>query len=270
MKNKIFTTVSAVALISASPVFAETTRTQTQTEAETSTSGNITSDAKEAWKDIKSDASDAYEEIKATLIGDEQTDKNGSIVIETRKTANGIIGNPVYNEKQERVAKVTDIILDKDGKAMMVVVADGSFIGTGKKAAFDYNAITRVEKDGDVIMPLTENIINSAATFSYDMKDSAERVRVIPSNGYSVAKLLGGNLVNQKKEVVADIENISFKNGSASQLIVGFDKILGMGGEKVVFSYNDAAIIHDGEKLDFQLSTKKSAQFEAYKKSAIN
>ncbi len=270
MKNKTLATVSAIALISTAPVLTQAVRAQTENKTETSTSGSITEDAKEAWENIKSDTSDAYEEVKATLIGDEKSDNNMSVTIQSRKTANGIIGNPVYNEKQERVAKVTDIILDENGKAMMVVVADGSFIGMGKKAAFDYSAITRVEKDGDVIMPLSETIIDNATTFSYDKKDRSDDVRIIPDNGYSVAKLLDGKLVNQKQETVADIENISFKNGSANQLIVGFNKVLGMGGESVALSYSDAEIIRDGENLNFQLSAKKSAQLEAYKKTATN
>lgn len=257
MKNRILATVSIIALMGSIPALAETAKTQTEIKSESSSTGNIIEDAKIAGKIIKNASSDAYEEIKATFIG--------PVVIDSRKTANGIIGHRVYNEKHEPVAKVTDIILDKDGKAMMVVVADGAFIGMGKKAAFDYSAITRVEEDGDVIMPLTETIINNAADFSYDKAEEGDKVRVIPANGYSVVKLLDGKLVNQKKESVADIDNILFKNGKANQLIVSFDKTLGLGGEKAVFSYNDATIIRDGDDLNFQLSAEKAAQFEEYK-----
>lgn len=267
MKNKLLITASILAILNAIPALAETTKTQTEIKAEASTTGNIVDDAKIAIEDIKSDTAEAYEKIKATLIGKESTDKNVPVIIDSRQTADGIIGHHVYNEKHESVAKVTDIILDKDGKATMVVVADGAFIGMGKKAAFDYSAITRVETDGDVIMPLTEDIIDNAAAFSYDKAEGGDKVRVIPNNGYSVAKLLDGHLFNQKKKSVADIENILFKNGQAYQLIVSFDKTLGMGGKKAVLSYSDAKIIRDGEKLNFQLNVKKSAQFETYKKT---
>ena len=194
MKAKILTTVSVIALMGPVMALAETTKTQVELNSEAATSGHIKEDAKEAWKDMKKDASNAYDEIKATLIGDE----NMPFVINSSRTANGMIGHPVHNEKHESVAKVTDIILDKSGKAMMVIVADGAFIGTGKKAAFDYGAITRIDKDGDVIMPLTEENINNAATFSYNRDESSDEVRIIPDNGYSVQKLLDGYLVNQK------------------------------------------------------------------------
>ena len=85
--------------------------------------------------------------------------------------------------------------------------------------------------------------------------------------GYSVDSLLRGRLLNQSKEPVADIENISFKNGVANQIVVGFDKTLGFGGERAVLSYNDATVIRYGNALDFQLSANKSNQFETYKKT---
>ncbi len=270
MKNKILTTVSVIALMSTLPALSliHIARAQIPATAAKNNSDIISKNTREAVKDMKSDTAKAYEETKAMLIGKQETDKNTPVVINSRKTANGIIGHHVYNEKHESVAKVTDIILSKDGKAEMVVVSE-SLLGMGTKAAFDYSAITRVEDDGDVIMPLTKEILDNAASFSYDKAEgkSGEKVRVIPDNGYSVAKLLDGKLLNQKKEPVADIENISFKDGKANQIIVGFDKMLGMGGEKAALSYSDAAIIRDGEKLNFQLSTKKTAQFEAYKKT---
>ena len=270
MKNKILATVSVIALMGTLPALAETAKTQTGIKTEASTTGNIVEDAKVAIGNIKSDTAEAYDEIKATLIGKETADKNMPVVIDSRKTANGIIGHHVYNEKHESLAKVTDIILGKDGKASMIVVSDGMF-GMGKKAAFDYSAITRVEKDGDVIMPLSEESIKNAASFSYNKVNKGDnKMRVIPDNGYSVDRLLRGRLLNQNKEPVADIENISFKNGIANQLVVGFDKTLGLGGEKAVLSYNDATIIRNGNALDFQLSADKAARFEAYKKALTN
>jgi uncharacterized protein YrrD len=271
MKIKILATASVIALMASLPALAETAvKTQTEINSERSTSGDFSKDAKAAWKDVKKDASEAYEEIKATLIGDETEGKSTIVVLDSRKTATGIIGHPVHNEKHESIAKVTDIILDQDGKAVMVIVADGEFIGMGKKAAFDYSAITRVEKDGDVIMPLTEKMIDTAAAFSYEKADARDKVHVIPDNGYSVAKILGGQLVNQKQEPVATIDNIFFKNGRANQIIIGFDKMLGMGGKRAALDYADAKLIRNGDDLNFQLSDKRAAQFESYKKSATN
>lgn len=270
MKNKFLTTVSLFALIGATPALAGEIIVQQESAADPASKGNIVDDAKVVVDKVKQNTADAYEDIKATLIGQESTDKNMPVVIDSRKTANGIIGRHVYNEKHESVATVTDIILDKDGKAIMIIVSDGAFIGVGKKAAFDYSAITRVENDGDVIMPLTQESIENAASFSYVKAKSGDKVSVIPDNGYSVVKLLDGQLVNQDKEPLADIENISFKNGAANQLIVGFDKTLGFGGDKAALLYNDTTILQDGSDVDFQLSASKALQFETFKETLKN
>lgn len=277
MKNKILTTVSVIALMAAAPALADTQiKAGTSPEpgskaAAKQSTGDFSKDVENAWEDIKNDTSEAYKDIKATVVGDKKPgEAYSTVTINSRMTADGMIGKAVHNESGESVATVKDIILDSDGKAMMIIVADGEFIGMGKKAAFDYNAITRVNADGDVIMPLTEKMIDNAAEFSYDRKDGGDNMRVIPSNGYSVSKLLDGQLVNQAKETVAQVDNITFRNGRADQLIVGFDKMLGMGGEKAAMGYGDAKMIQDGDGYDFQLSAHQAAQFESYKKTATN
>ena len=270
MKKTILTTVSVIALMGALPALAETAKPQSEIKAEASSTGNIADDAKVAIKEIKKDTAEAYETIKAMLIGKETTDKNVPIVIDPGKTANGMIGQQVHDDKQKSVAKVTDIILENDGTPTMVIVTSNAVMGTGKMVALDFTAVTNAEKNDNILMPLTKDMIDSADSFSYRNNTTGDGARVIPNNGYSVAELLDGHLVNQKEEVIADIDNISFKGGAAYQLIVGFDKTFGMGGEKAVISYSDAAIIRDGETLNFQLNTEKTAQFEAYKKSLTN
>ncbi len=286
MTKTFLTAVSAIAIMAATPAMAEmkvkagaeATAQPGSTAAAEQSTGNVTDDAKNAWKDIKEDTSNAYEkakentseaynDIKATVVGE---NANEDIVISSNTTATGMIGKPVHNANGESIGKVTDIILDQNGKASMVVVADGEFIGMGKKAAFDYNTIANINADGDVIMPLTEAMIENAAEFSYDAADAGDGVSVMSSNGYSVAKLLDGQVVNQNKNVVGEIDNISFVNGSASQLIVGFDKILGLGGKKASLNFSSATMIKDGDGYDFQLSAAQSKQFENYKNTATN
>lgn len=281
MNTKILATVSAIALLAmAGPALAQTVVAEADIvakpgspQAAAQSTGSVKQDVENAWNDIKKDSSEAYSDIKATVVGDEQTNAGASstVTIDPRMTADGIIGKPVYNASGESVATVRDIILDSNGKATMVVVGDGEFIGMGKKAAFDYNAIASINADGDVIMPLTEEMIDSAAEFSYDQANSGENVRVIPANGYSIAKLLEGDLINQKNEKIAEVENITLKNGRASQIIVGFDKILGMGGEKAALNFSDAKLIASGENdYDFQLSETQAAQFKTYKDTVAN
>lgn len=263
MKKHILAKASVLALMAAAPAYAETTATQFKSEQ--SQLDKLEADTKAAIADVKSNAAETYEKIKAEFIDNPAPEKNKIILIDPRTTATGIIGHPIYNEKHESLGKVADIIVDQGGKAMMVIISDAKFISMGKHAAFDYSVVTRVEADGDIITPLTEEIIAKAARFSYDRTQSGDKVSVIPDNGYSVNTLLKGRLLNPQKEPVADIENISFKAGQATQLIIGFDKTLGFGGERAAMAYNSTSIIRDGYALDFIMSANKAREFEAFK-----
>lgn len=265
MKYLNLLAVSAIALMVTYPAFAD------NANPEQKPSGKVEKDIKNAWEDVKKDASEAYENIKATFIDENEGVEGKVITIDSRMTASGMIGKPVYNGKSERVGTLKDIILNKDGNAVMVIVADGEFPGlSGKLVAFDYGSIARQNAEGDVIMPLTEDMINKAAEFSYDQQDRNNDMRILPADGYSVAKLLDANLLDQENTSVAYVDNIFFKGGKADQLIVSFDNILGMGGEKAALNYSSAKIVGKDDDVDFQLNAAQAAKFESHKKTFTN
>lgn len=272
MQKKFLATASIIALMAVSPALAGTANT------EDSTAKQATEQVKEGWdktkkavKETAEDASDAtkdaYREFKAFIFSDDDG-KLGveQVQVNPRTTATGIIGEPVYNFNNERVGVVEDVILDQDGKAVMVIIGDGDFFGLGKLAAFDYNAMVEMNADGDIVMPLTEETIERAAEFSFDRNDTGENVRMMPANAYSVEKLLDAQLVNAKGETLGEVDDITFKDGQASQLIVGFDKILGFGGEEISLAYDDAKLVRDGDDdYKYTLSEKKSSLISNHK-----
>ncbi|MBU0799389.1 MAG: PRC-barrel domain-containing protein [Alphaproteobacteria bacterium] len=301
MKMKFLTAVSAVAIMSAGVAMAETkTQANSNTQAQVGVSNDRNTgsnhnrdlatvppvtgadiergldDAGEAISDaadsVAEGTEDAYESIRAALIDEENTREGRDVNyadIKERHTAVGMIGQDVRNNSGEAVAKVEDIILDKDGNAMLVVVANGGFMGLGeKKAAFDYDAITRQNAAGDVIMPLTEASIKTAAEFSYDVKASGENVRMIPTGGVSTAKLLKGKLVDSEGKAVANVQNIVLGAGGADRVIVAFDDVMGMGGERAALRFKDLKLTQTDTSAQFQLSAAQSTQFEAYKAAA--
>ncbi|MGB4108020.1 MAG: PRC-barrel domain-containing protein [Alphaproteobacteria bacterium] len=282
MNTRFLIAASVLAIMAGAPAFAETSaNANAEVKAE---APSLSKDAKREWNNIKQDASEAtdktaeaaedvYEDIKATVIGEETTTTSSTVTIDSRATASGMIGQPVLNTKGEKIATVQDIILDANGNATTVVLADGGFMGIGTKlAAFDYNLVSLRQKDGDVIMPISEETLDKVAPFSYELKDAEKdaKVRVIPADGISVARLLEGQILNAKKENVAEIDNISFRDGEASQIIIGFDKTLGLGGEKAAMSYNSANVIREKNDLDVQLTANQAVNFENFKKTATN
>lgn len=292
--NKTFlTAASALAIMVAAPAFADTeikTETSTEIKAERTenkggmaeySSEEVSKNVKEGWEGTKKAVSDAaesvsdaaentYKDIKAAFISNDKDAKISDVVINQRMTASGMIGQPVYDASENRIAKVKDIILDKNGDAVMVVMGDGDFTGLGKTVAFDYNVITKRSAEGDIISPLTEAMIDSAAEFSYESNVKTESVKMIPQNGYSVARLMDAKLMDGKGEHIADIDNISFSNGEADKLIVGFNKILGLGGKQAALDFGNVDKVKNDNEIDFRLSTNQSVQFENYKKTAVN
>lgn len=281
MNKTLLTAVSAIALMAAAPAIADT-EMKAGVDADVSakpgsaaaaaqSTGSVKKDIENAWDDVKEDTSEAYKDIKAALINENEQDMNVTkVTINSRTTAAGMIGQPVYNN-EERVGKIDDIIVDQNGKAMMVIVADGDFFGTGKLAAFDYARMVKADTNGDIVMPLTEDTIDQAVEFSYNREDRSDNVSVVPSNGYRASELLDGQLTNAKGEVLGQIDDIHFSGGTAAHLIVGFDQVLGLGGEKAALTYGSAKIVPDGDdEHDFQLNTARTAQFESYKNTVAN
>ena len=231
------------------------------------TKKNINEAAETASDAVK----DAYESVKYTLLGPETSP--GPVMIDSRVTADGMIGKPMKNANGDQVAVLHDLILDKNGNVKMVVVSDADFIKAGsKQAAFDYSLITRLEQDGDLITPLSEGNIAQARSFSYDVKDSGKAdTLVIPVGGYSARHILDAEVVDSTGKKVADVDNFSVKNGKANMLIIGYDKVLGVGGEDAAIAFADVKLVRrDNDKVEFQLTAVQSDQFSAFKKSATN
>ncbi|MFP4097157.1 MAG: PRC-barrel domain-containing protein [Alphaproteobacteria bacterium] len=286
MIKGFLTAVSVIAIMGSAPTLADTynkddmSGNTSKTETKAHSDGSFTKDAKQAWQNTKEDMSQAaenvseatketYKNIKSTLTDDKDATTN-SVKINRRMTASGIIGQPVYNKNGDRVAKVEDIILNRNGEAIMVVLVDGEWTGLGKMAAFDYNLMTNRSAQGDVIAPLTEEMITNAASFSYDREDYSNTVKVIPSNGYSMTELLDAQLVNPQGEKMAEIDNISLQNGEAKRLIVEYGDMMGIGGNRVALNYDSVELVPNGRdnELDFELSTAQARYFENFKNTS--
>lgn len=225
---------------------------------------NSTEEAADAVKE-------KYNEVKYTQFQNDD-DKGVEATISASATAEGMLGEPVNNASGERIGTLKDIILNDKGEAVLAVISDSELIDLGaKEVAFDYALVARREKDGDVIMPLTEESINNAKAFSYNVSDASDKTRSIPANGYSIEKLLGTDVLGPDNQTVGNVDNIIFKEGRADLVIVGFDKILNMGGKKAALAFHDLQLVRKNETdANFQLTASQSAQFEAFKQNVSN
>lgn len=269
MKTKILAVVSTIAIMATTHASAETKSKPLGEQP--SAAEKIQDNAQKAWSDVKEGTQEVYEDIKAQFLDNAPEAKITEVTFDPRKTANGMIGKAVLNPQENKVGTVQDIILDSSGNASMVIIADSDFPGfSGKLVAIDYSVLSMRDSNGDLLAPLTENVIDKIVGFSYDPKDRSDTVRIIPDQGISVATLLQGQLLDAQANAVAEIDNITLKNGRATDIIVGFDKTLGIGGEKLALAYKDTNLVRVEDGFDFQLSANQAAQFGIYKRAVSN
>lgn len=295
--NKAFLMgVSALALAMATPALAETVKTETgnAVRVEGPNTHTKADDARNAGKidekkveralnntgeaientanDVADAVSEGYRDMRDYFRGDQSFKDTKSMQVTTNQTATGMIGQPVKDVGGKRIGKVHDIIIDREGNAQMVVVSDGGILGLGNKlAAFDSSVIIKRDPNGDVISSLTQEAIDNVAEFSYDTKKAGDnKVRTMPAGGISVAKVLDADLMNPENKAVASVDNVTFRNGQADLLIVTFNKVLGIGGEKAAMNFDDLALVENGKDVDFRLTAQQAARFENAKETSAS
>ena len=272
MKIKTLTAVSILALMISHPAFAADPSTmaiggEAMASSTSAPDGGVLSDVKNGLDKTGATIDNVAGDIKVFFMG---PGKLEPILIHSNMTAHGLLGSPIINVKGEKVATVKDIIIDKGGKAILIVVSDGGFLGIGDKvAAFDYDKVITQQSDGKVIMSLSQNMVFHAADFSYEQKDWA-KAKVIPAGSISVDALLKGDVLDNKGKKVANIDNVYIRNADVSQIIVGFNKKLGMGGSLAALNYDDLQMIKKNKTLDFKLTSDQTTQFSDFKKSVAN
>lgn len=278
MNVRTITYVSALALMIALPAYAAPAYaadvpngSPAEVSGKVSVSpkdGTVSGDVKHGLDKANNSLVETGQDIKAFFYG--KDDKFEPVVIKRTLTAQGLVGQDIANPKGEKISTVKDIIIGKDGRATLVVVSDGGVLGIGDKvAAFAFDRVFTQKADGTVVMALSQDMIDHAADFSYDHKDWA-KAKVIPEGSVSTNVLLDGDVVDFEGKKVATIENVYFRGSDVSQIIVGFNTTLGMGGDLAALDYDDLQMVRDGAELDFKLTPNQTAGFKNFKKSVAN
>lgn len=191
---------------------------------------------------------------------------NDVVRLNPNNTATNLIGKTVYNQNGDRVAEVQDIILDRDGEASLVVLGDGDFTGLGKQVAFDYTLLSRNRSNGELRASIDEQTIDQAEPFAYNEQDAEPNARIMQQGSISLATLLEAGVTDAKGEQVATVDNITMNNGRADQLVLGFNKILGFGGDQLAIDFEEVDINQNPDSgFSFQLSSEQTREFKAMK-----
>jgi sporulation protein YlmC with PRC-barrel domain len=87
--------------------------------------------------------------------------------------ASKVIGSSVYNDKNEKIGSIDDILIGKDNQPTEAVLSVGGFLGLGSKlVAVPYNKLqfgnTKNNSDNRVMMPgATKDTVGAMADYHY-------------------------------------------------------------------------------------------------------
>jgi sporulation protein YlmC with PRC-barrel domain len=77
----------------------------------------------------------------------------------------------VYDNRDNKIGDVNDLLLDKDGKINAVIIGVGGFLGVGEKnVAVPFSSLKVAEKDGSryLVLETTKEALQGAPGYVYD------------------------------------------------------------------------------------------------------
>ncbi len=254
MRKTLLSTTTALALLVALPALAATD----------STSPTIGQSLDKGVAATQEAVSDAVDKVR------DMTTDNGTVDINPKASAAGIIGQKVYNVRKEEVGKVEDVLIDQNGNASQIILTNGGFLGIGAKlVAVDFSLVYTRTDNNDVIVPITDETVKRMVPFSYDVSDATAGLHTIPAGNLSAKAILDGHLLNAQNVQIGAIDNLTIGGNYSGRVLASYNTTMGMGGGVVAMPYDQLQKINHGTTVDFKLTDVQSAKFENYLK-AVN
>ncbi|WP_165793747.1 PRC-barrel domain-containing protein [Hyphococcus luteus] len=265
--NKLLLSTAAFALLTPMAASAgekpKTDAAKTETQAEMKANADMN-----AYDKDKHDKDKAKKDKTA---GAEMTNDAAVIYMPAASlSAKELLGEGIEGANGERIARIDDIVIDKNGRAEDVVFLSGGIFGLGgKRGALDYRAVdidVNRDYEPDVHASLNEEGIKAVAEFKTDKM-----------NDYSLAsELLGAELeLTPGGEGATDvvINDIIFDaDGDVEYLLVQKTAIGPIGaGDKYAVAYNKLTVAQGdgGLVLDMSEDELNAAPIFAMKRSGV-
>jgi sporulation protein YlmC with PRC-barrel domain len=117
-----------------------------------------------------------------TTMSDTHTTVTSHIIQPDEVRASKMIGSAVYDQQNRDIGKVSDIILNKDGRVDAVVVDVGSFLGMGGKyVAVPLNAIKT--DNNRLTLDRTKEQLQQMAAYQLENRDTGAGTSTSPTTG---------------------------------------------------------------------------------------
>lgn len=207
-----------------------------------------------------------YNEMKVSVMdGKSRETKFIEQSLNSEATAKKLLGRTIVDAKGKKVGTLEDIIVDANGTANWAVVADGDFVGVGKKAAFKYDHVINQNKEGNIVASISEGNIKAAKEFSYDAKEVAQGKTTIPAGSYSIKELLDADVETSAKNLDLDLENIAFKGNQAQYFVFEADNNKENKDGYAAVAFKDVKLLPKADnEVDLQLTGAQEQSLMAH------
>lgn len=212
-----------------------------------------------------------------------------------------IMGAAVYDSTADdatKIGDVKDIVLDKDGKAKLIVIGVGGFLGVGEKnVAYDFSKIEWINKKGErwLVAKTTKQELEAQPNFDAEAYDTASAsagtrpatntagqtapaktdqtatasidkstLTEMPSDKFSAANLIGTNVYGADDAKVGEIGDVILTGDKkVDAIIVDVGGFLGVGEKKVAVGMENLKFMTDRNGKRYLYTNLTKDQLEA-------
>jgi len=212
-----------------------------------------------------------------------------------------IMGAAVYDSTADdatKIGDVKDIVLGKDGKARLVIIGVGGFLGVGEKnVAYDFSKLEWINKKGDrwLVAKTTKEELQAQPNFDTKAYDAASAsttaqptgdgqtapaktdktatasidkssLTEMPSDKISAANLIGTNVYGADDAKVGDIGDVILTGDKkVDAIIVDVGGFLGIGKKEVAIGMENLKFMTDknGNRYLYTDFTKEQLKTQA-------
>lgn len=255
MTKTLMTAASALVLMTTGPAMADNMNStnsanQPVTQSDMERNWEQTKDAvSNAAVSAAETAEAAYQEASNWI--DTQTDIDTYMDDPMRMSGVDMMGMPVYNQSDEQIGSVADVVLNQNGDVDQVVIEHGGVMGIGsEQTAVSYNALDmRTGNQSGLETEMTQDQMASVPAF---------RESQLTQGMYLASNLIDSNVVNEDLQAMASVENIIFEDGEASKLVVSFNDG-SMAPAEWLVDFEDADItMNANNRATFQVSMRNN------------
>lgn len=250
MRNKLVTSVSAIALLVPAVAFADVNKSGSEQAPPATSSENYNmndlgkdvGDAVDATgQAIEEGAEDTAEAIDNAVDGDTTLRTSAEVMAPGHMSADASLGTDIIGSDGEKIAELHDIVVPKEGDARAVLSHGGVMGVAASYTAVPFSELTKETVDGEATLTYaaTAEDLKARQAFVYEQGEAEDNAEVLAATSTSLRDLDGTSVSNPAGDQIAEITDIYVdETGKPAHAVLTSDAVLGLGGKQVALDYD--------------------------------